>query len=39
VKAKGEDFPMPEFSRPPKVIPPKAFEDPPVLSCTGGTEA
>ncbi|MBI1999914.1 MAG: hypothetical protein HYS69_01755, partial [candidate division NC10 bacterium] len=39
VKARGEDFPMPEFSRPPKVIPPKAFDGPPALSCTGGTEA
>lgn len=38
VKARGEDFPMPEFSRPPKVVPPKAFDEPPALSCTGGTE-
>jgi len=39
VKAKGEDFPMPEFSRPPKVTPPKAFDDLPTIACTGGTEA
>jgi len=39
VRGKGEDFPMPEFSRPPKVVPPKAFDDPPALACTGGTEA
>jgi len=39
VKARGEDFLIPEFSRPPKVIPPRAFDDPPAVSCTGGTEA
>ncbi len=39
VKAKGEDFPMPEFSRPPKIAPPKVLDEPPALSCTGGTEA
>jgi len=40
VKARGEDFPMPEFSRPPGIVPlavpPGA---PPIVSCTGGTEA
>jgi radical SAM protein with 4Fe4S-binding SPASM domain len=35
VRARGEDFPLPEFSRPPKVVPPNAFEDPPALACTG----
>jgi MoaA/NifB/PqqE/SkfB family radical SAM enzyme len=39
VKARGEEFLLPEFSRPPKVVPPKAFDGPPAVSCTGGTEA
>ncbi|HEX7511897.1 MAG TPA: radical SAM protein [Candidatus Methylomirabilis sp.] len=38
VKARGEDFPMPEFSRPPRPIPPQSPEGPPAVSCTGGTE-
>jgi MoaA/NifB/PqqE/SkfB family radical SAM enzyme len=39
VRARGEDFILPEFSRPPKIVPRKAFDDPPAVSCTGGTEA
>jgi len=39
VKLRGQEFQLPEFSRPPKVVPPKAFDDPPAVSCTGGTEA
>jgi len=39
VRARGEDFLMPEFSRPPKAVPPKTPEEPSALSCTGGTEA
>ena len=37
VKLRGEDFPIPEFSRPPRTIPPGASENPPALACTGGT--
>jgi len=39
VKARGEDFPMPEFSRPPRTTPAKAFDGLPAVSCTGGTES
>ncbi len=39
VRARGQEFQLPEFSRPPKVVPPKAFDGPPAVSCTGGTEA
>ncbi len=39
VKARGEDFPMPEFSRPPRVAPRRVLDEPSALSCTGGTEA
>jgi radical SAM protein with 4Fe4S-binding SPASM domain len=39
VKARGEDFPMPEFSRPPRTVPPQPLDAPPAIRCTGGTEA
>ncbi len=39
VKARGEDFAMPDFSRPPRTTPPKAFDAPPAISCTSGTDA
>jgi radical SAM protein with 4Fe4S-binding SPASM domain len=39
VKARGEDFPMPEFSRPLRTIPPQNPEGPPVTSCTGGVDS
>jgi hypothetical protein len=39
VRARGEDFPMPEFSRPPRTAPPRISDIPPSISCTGGTEA
>ena len=39
VRARGEDFPMPAFSRPPRTVPPQASSAPPPLSCTGGAEA
>jgi hypothetical protein len=37
VRLRGEDFPMPEFCRPPRTIPSGASENPPALACTGGT--
>ena len=39
VKARGEDFPMPAFSRPPRRVSPQPASSPPATSCTGGTEA
>jgi len=38
VKARGEDFPMPEFSRPPRTVPSQALDTPSAICCTGGTE-
>jgi hypothetical protein len=39
IKARGEDFAMPEFSRPPRTAPPRMSDSPPAISCTGGTDA
>ena len=39
VTRRGENFPLPEFSRPPRTTPPKAFDDLPAISCTGGSES
>lgn len=39
VKARGEDFPIPEFSRAPRIAASRMPSDPPTISCTGGTEA
>jgi radical SAM protein with 4Fe4S-binding SPASM domain len=39
VKARGEDFPMPEFSRPPRTVPPPPVGALPPIACTGGTDA
>ncbi len=39
VRAKGEAFPLPEFSRPPSAIPSSASSGLPGLACTGGSEA
>jgi len=38
VKTRGEDFPMPEYSRPPRTVPPQALDTPSAICCTGGTE-
>ena len=35
VRERGEEFPIPEFQRPPGTIPPHASEGPPALACTG----
>ena len=39
VKARGEDFLMPEFSRPPQTPPLQVPDVPPPTPCTGGAEA
>ncbi len=39
VKARVEDFALPEFARPSSAANPQAPPDPPVIPCTGGTEA
>jgi radical SAM protein with 4Fe4S-binding SPASM domain len=38
VKARGEAFVLPEFTRPPQTVPPRPFAEPP-LSCTSGSPA
>ncbi len=38
VKARGEDFLMPDFSRLAQTRPPQMSEAPPTISCTGGSE-
>ena len=39
VRARGEDFVMPDFSRPPRTARPRSVDAPPSLPCTGGTDA
>jgi radical SAM protein with 4Fe4S-binding SPASM domain len=39
VRARGEDFPMPAFTRPPRRVSPQPAGNLPAISCTGGTEA
>ena len=38
VRARGEDFPMPAFSRPPRTVSPQALDTPSAICCTGGTD-
>jgi Fe-coproporphyrin III synthase len=38
VKARGEEFALPEFSRPPRAAPPGLDIHPPMSSCTGGSD-
>jgi hypothetical protein len=39
VRARGEEFALPDFSRPPRTAPPQASAEPPAISCTGGSPA
>jgi radical SAM protein with 4Fe4S-binding SPASM domain len=38
VKTRDEDFPIPEFSRPPRTAPPPPVGALPPIACTGGTD-